>query len=1431
FVHVTIKSQTIIIVMASMEKSVRKPRVAKTVILPVPSLVEGRPKRNTRAPNRFENEEPTSDSSLSTGAKATPVTPLKTQKRRRHRNARDSAIRNLGRWKPTDDLALLLGVLQTNDLQAVHKGIKFTCKFNIQEIEDRWYALLYYTPIQRVAMAAMRQLSASTVARIHAKTLFSDEEEAVLKTITTGMGKPPPTLTTFENLLAQHPDVFSPYRTAKILQRHWQSMRFHNLTSYEHNGRLMVYQSRRDDLPSFNEAEEAVDQEIISSTTDNNSTTIFVAKDDLIHQELMLNQRRIKRAIRRLENEIPKWQALVSSIRSTPHSDFDDSNINLAVLRGRHMRYLMILRQITFGRCTKDSTVDVDLSLEGPATKISRRQGMIEMLPTGEFVITNTDDSYTVLSTLNDSESGKLLAFATGTQASLKKFPDDIVDCHSESLLKRAFKRYLINNFQNIDRYPIKLHLFISQVPCGVFKKYQGIQATDSVGNIIKRKPGRGQVINGSNVYVQKPPCVEKIVNWIENGIQGKKLKGKYDATLESLVIGACGFPDESSVTDEIKKYIPTNICPKILYCPEFIHKDLQRFRNNGIERKPLPINYVWWSRITNNMPEKITDGRPTGLTKRAIESGKIKYLQVGDIRLREDIETLLRDQINLLACHGVGLGLSIPYRLTPTKWRNEFNYLPGLLMVYYCFRDQANSFVIYSLLSYVTIRFSPAQIVHRTTLCLSLGFLSYAHLSRQIMDYGGYVIDISGPFMIAVQKMTSLGFCIHDGVARNPQDLTEEQRALAVKQPPSLREFLGYFFQFSSILCGPIVYFNDYIDAVYRPEIRPGAYKASMNKLKISSTSAILLLVLGPKFNVNFLRSAEFLHSTPLIMRFCYITIFTMLSRLKYYVAWHLGESVSNSIGFGYGGIDKETNQPKWDKCSSMDLIKFETSLNLRDAILAWNKSTQTWLRRTAYERAPRFRLLATYVLSAVWHGFYPGYYMTFLGGALFTQASRLGRRHVRPVFQRGKVLPKLYDFSTFVLTRITIAYIAFPFVILDFKNNIAIYRSLYFLLHIMAATLILFSALKGLTYLCQKIFKIPKGDITTVLNPHQFWTHHAVDTSKSDLHVQLHMQEFCSSNGIQDPSFSRMPIREFSKSSKLGARVQAREKASGPLKATPVREFNPATMNQIGMMALAGAGVLGIGALCYYGIGLSSAEGAYERSFVWPQYVKDRIRSTYSYLGLGFALSGGAAYATFRSPAAMRLMSSNPIAVGIGSFVALIASSYLVQSMPYDSAIGPKHAAWVAHCALLGFILAPMSIVGGPVLIRAASYTAGIIGGLSAIAVCAPSEKFLAQSGPLGIGLGVVVASSLGSMFLPPTSRIGLGLYGIALYGGLIVFSGMLLYDTQKTIKRAEMHPMYAMQPYDPINNSLHMYMDIINIFVRMVQIMAMGGNGRKR
>ncbi|XP_046888882.1 growth hormone-inducible transmembrane protein [Hypomesus transpacificus] len=278
----------------------------------------------------------------------------------------------------------------------------------------------------------------------------------------------------------------------------------------------------------------------------------------------------------------------------------------------------------------------------------------------------------------------------------------------------------------------------------------------------------------------------------------------------------------------------------------------------------------------------------------------------------------------------------------------------------------------------------------------------------------------------------------------------------------------------------------------------------------------------------------------------------------------------------------------------------------------------------------------------------------------------------------------------------------------------------------------------------------------------------------------------------------------------------------------------FEPATntaikIDSMGRMVLAGGAAVGLGALCYYGLGMSNEIGAIEKAVIWPQYVKDRIHSTYMYFAGSIGLTALSTVAVSRTPALMGLMMRGSwMAIG-ATFAAMIGAGMLVRSISYDQSPGPKHLAWMLHAGVMGAVVAPLTLLGGPLMMRAAWYTAGIVGGLSTVAMCAPSEKFLNMGGPLAVGFGVVFASSLGSMFLPPTSAFGAGLYSVAVYGGLLLFSMFLLYDTQKVVKRAETYPLYGVQKYDPINSCMGIYMDTMNIFMRLVMILS--GNNRRK
>jgi len=298
---------------------------------------------------------------------------LTKQQKNRHQKKGGHHTRELGRWKPMDDLALILGVQQTNDLKTVHRGVKFSCKFALSDVQQRWNTLMYDESISRLAFAAMQNLHPDLVEVVQKKVLFSPAEEELLGTIKSSES---PTLMDFEELLSKNPHIFYEARTPKILSAHWQLLKQYSLLPDQTVQPL----PRGDQIMSFSDCEDLI-----------NDTELQEPPDEILENELTLADRRAKLEIRHLENELNRWSVLVDSltVSGTPSISPEFDNQTLAVLRGRLVRYLMRSREITFGRNTKDNTVDVDLSLEGPSIKVSRKQGIIKLRSNGDFFISN----------------------------------------------------------------------------------------------------------------------------------------------------------------------------------------------------------------------------------------------------------------------------------------------------------------------------------------------------------------------------------------------------------------------------------------------------------------------------------------------------------------------------------------------------------------------------------------------------------------------------------------------------------------------------------------------------------------------------------------------------------------------------------------------------------------------------------------------------------------------------------------------------------------------------------------------------------------------------------------------------------------------------------------------------------------------------------
>merc|ERR1712178_359962 len=112
----------------------------------------------------------------------------------------------------------------------------------------------------------------------------------------------------------------------------------------------------------------------------------------------------------------------------------------------------------------------------------------------------------------------------------------------------------------------------------------------------------------------------------------------------------------------------------------------------------------------------------------------------------------------------------------------------------------------------------------------------------------------------------------------------------------------------------------------------------------------------------------------------FVQIVLYTMISiypiRFKFYFFWLLADSINNAAGFGYN-----ENTKSWDLLSNIKPWELETCDNVKTWTRYWNIQTAKWLRLGCFERSSKsIRNQLPYLLSVVWHGFFPGYYVLFI-------------------------------------------------------------------------------------------------------------------------------------------------------------------------------------------------------------------------------------------------------------------------------------------------------------------------------------------------------------------------------------------------------------------------------------------------------------------
>ncbi|XP_021080693.1 lysophospholipid acyltransferase 1 isoform X1 [Mesocricetus auratus] len=443
-------------------------------------------------------------------------------------------------------------------------------------------------------------------------------------------------------------------------------------------------------------------------------------------------------------------------------------------------------------------------------------------------------------------------------------------------------------------------------------------------------------------------------------------------------------------------------------------------------------------------------------------------------------------DQVNFVACQLFALSAAFWFRiyLHPGKASPEVRHalatLLGIYFVVFCFGWYAVHLFVLVLMCYGVMVTASVSNIHRYSFLVAMGYLTICHISRiYIFHYGILTTDFSGPLMIITQKITTLAFQIHDGLGRKAEDLSAEQHRLAVKVKPSLLEYLSYHLNFMSVIAGPCNNFKDYAAFIEGRHIHmkllevnwkqkgfhslpePSPSGAVIQKLCMTLMSLLLFLTLSKSFPVTFLIDDWFVHKANFLSRLWYLYVVMQAAKPKYYFAWTLADAVHNAAGFGFNGVDADGHF-SWDLLSNLNIWKIETATSFKMYLENWNIQTSAWLKCVCYERVPWYPTVLTFLLSALWHGIYPGYYFTFLTGVPVTLAARAVRNNYRHHFLSSKARKVAYDVVTWAATQLAVSYAAAPFVLLAVEPTISLYKSMFFFLHIISLLIIFFLPIK---------------------------------------------------------------------------------------------------------------------------------------------------------------------------------------------------------------------------------------------------------------------------------------------------------------------------------------------------------------------------------
>jgi len=320
------------------------------------------------------------------------------------------------------------------------------------------------------------------------------------------------------------------------------------------------------------------------------------------------------------------------------------------------------------------------------------------------------------------------------------------------------------------------------------------------------------------------------------------------------------------------------------------------------------------------------------------------------------------------------------------TKLQHIYFALTGLFLGHWVIGPGVTHGIYAILFNYLLL-----VIAGGTYLSVVLSFtfnISYLLIGYTFTASEEYDISWTMPQCVLCLRLIGLTVDVYDGIQAKQHKiiLSKEQEKNCLTETPSIIEMLSHSFFIGGYFVGPqftMKKFRAFASPNYHQTLPTSPSRFGFRRLLIG-VAYLSGHVIGSQFYPEDWPDTDGYAVTPYPAKLIGLMFWVKIILAKYVSIWLMAEGVCVVSGLSYVGQNSD-GSTDWTGCRNVKLRRLETATQFGHYIEAFNINTNGWAAHYVYKRLKFLNnkvisQVVTLVFLAIWHGWYVGYYLTFV-------------------------------------------------------------------------------------------------------------------------------------------------------------------------------------------------------------------------------------------------------------------------------------------------------------------------------------------------------------------------------------------------------------------------------------------------------------------